>query len=59
MYLSCGTDDFILESTAIFCKQLDALNLDYKYYEGPGAHEWAFWDQEVLKFMYWIKSLRD
>ncbi len=59
MYLSCGTDDFILESTAIFCKQLDALKLDYKYYEGPGAHEWAFWDQEVLKFMHWIRSLRD
>jgi len=58
IYLSCGVDDFIYDNTAYFKKHLETIGIEHHYYEGPGVHDWAFWDQEILKFMQWIKGLR-
>ena len=54
MYLSCGTDDFVYDNTSIFCQHLKKLHIDFEYYEGPGNHNWDFWDKEVLNYMKWI-----
>ncbi len=50
----CGTEDFLLPSNRRFSQHAEANGLPLAYSEGPGAHEWNYWDQEIRK---WIASL--
>lgn len=46
----CGTEDFLYEPNQEFRKHMEALKYPgYKYMEGPGVHNWAFWDE-------WVKT---
>ncbi len=47
LYFCCGEDDFLLEQNHSFRRYLDDLSVDYQYEEGPGEHQWGFWDQYV------------
>ena len=31
-----------------------ALGFDVTYEEGPGVHDWYFWDEYILKAMNWL-----
>ncbi len=54
LYLACGTEDELLSDTRIFRQHLDALELPLTYHEGPGAHEWGYWDTEIQKVLAWL-----
>lgn len=56
LYISCGTEDFLLNNTELFCQALDELQMPYHYYEEPAVHEWGFWDREIKRFMVAITS---
>ncbi len=47
IYLTCGTEDSLLETNRSFKALLDELNVPVTYVEGPGAHEWDFWDRSL------------
>lgn len=42
-YIACGTED-----------KLNALGFSVTYEEGPGVHDWYFWDEYILKAMNWL-----
>lgn len=54
--MACGTEDFLLENNRHVREALEAMGIDTAYFEGPGAHEWTFWDQWIAKGMDWLAS---
>ena len=49
LYFACGTEDFLYERYATFKKYAKKINLDATFEEGPGKHEWRFWDTHIQK----------
>jgi len=54
MYLSCGTEDFLLEHNRDYHKFLTENEVPHEYIEGPGAHTWEYWDEYILKVLDWL-----
>ena len=55
LYQCCGTEDFLYADNVRFRDAIRKLPLDLIYEEGPGEHNWAYWDmmiQNVLKWMF-------
>ena len=45
IYLACGTEDTLIEHNRAFAEFLKEQGADYIYEEGPGVHNWRFWNQ--------------
>lgn len=54
IYIACGTEDHLLEYNRNFRDYLFDLNYDVTYAEGPGGHDWVFWDTYILKVLQWL-----
>jgi len=37
-----------------FREMIKGLSYDYTYEEGPGDHDWAYWDMMVQKVLVWL-----
>ena len=53
-YLACGTEDGLLGVNRQFRDHLLRLGYDVTYEEGPGVHDWYFWDEYILKALNWL-----
>jgi putative tributyrin esterase len=49
LYFATGSDDFLYQRYADFKKYAQEINLDATFEEGPGGHEWRFWDTYIQK----------
>lgn len=54
IYQACGTEDSLYDQNTRFRDHLSGLGFDIEYREGPGAHEWGFWDAQVRGFIEWL-----
>lgn len=54
IYMCVGTEDFLLESNRKYRDFLIEKGVDLTYEEGPGNHEWDFWDKYILKILKWL-----
>ena len=45
IYLACGTEDTLIEHNRDFAAFLRDQGADYIFDEGPGAHNWRFWNK--------------
>lgn len=45
MYLACGTEDDLCDANRAFAEFLAAEGADHYYEEGPGRHDWFFWNE--------------
>ena len=54
IYLSCGTEDDIIGDTRAFHRHLDAADYPHHCEEGPGAHEWGYWDAQIARAIAWL-----
>jgi S-formylglutathione hydrolase FrmB len=54
LYLACGTEDELLADTRTFRDHLNAIGLPVTYHEGPGAHEWGYWDAQIQRVLAWL-----
>ena len=54
IYLCCGTEDFLLKYNRDYRDFLTEKGVAVTYEEGPGAHEWDFWDTYIKKVMEWL-----
>lgn len=59
VYLSCGTEDFLYAVNQAARDRYRALGLDVTYFEGPGGHNWDFWEPEMRKLLDTWLPLRD
>ena len=54
LYQCCGTEDFLYHQNLRFRDQARALGLDLTYEEGPGEHEWGYWDRMIQRVLAWL-----
>ena len=54
LYVACGTHDELLEDSRHFHQHLDSLHYEHTYAEGPGAHEWGYWDTQIRQVLDWL-----
>lgn len=54
LYQCCGTEDFLYEDNLRFRDAVRKLPLDLTYEEGPGEHNWIYWDQMIQRVLAWI-----
>lgn len=54
LYQCCGTEDFLYEGNLRFKERAASLGLDLTYEEGPGEHEWGYWDQQIQRVLAWL-----
>lgn len=49
IYQAVGTEDWLYPDNVRFCDHLKKLGYSVIWEQGPGAHEWDFWDTYVRK----------
>lgn len=55
LYLACGTEDEVcLPMNRRFVAALQALGWPLRWQEGPGGHEWDFWDAQIQQVLAWL-----
>lgn len=54
LYQCCGTEDFLYEGNVRFQDACQKTSLSYTYDEGPGSHEWSYWDEKIQEVLQWI-----
>lgn len=54
LYQCCGTEDFIYESNVTFRDYVRSLGVELTYEEGPGVHNFDFWDPYIRKILDWL-----
>ena len=58
LYLACGTEDSLFPNNTVMRKELEGLGADVTWFQGPGAHSWQFWDQEIKKAVPWMLNAK-
>ncbi len=54
LYQCCGTEDFLYADNLRFRDHVRKLPLGLTYEEGPGDHNWAYWDVMIQKALAWM-----
>lgn len=55
LFQCCGTEDALYQNNLKFRDYLNKLGVfDLKYVEGPGTHEWGFWDKHIQDVLNWL-----
>jgi len=54
LYQCCGTEDELLPDNIHFRDIVRKLPLDLTYEEGPGEHNWAYWDEMIQNVLRWM-----
>ena len=54
LYQCCGTEDFLYAYNIRFRNAVRKLPFDYTYEEGPGEHNWAYWDKMIQNVLVWM-----
>ena len=53
-YLACGTEDSLLPENRAYHDFLVKQGVNVTYEEGPGGHDWKFWDEYIYKVLQWL-----
>ncbi|UTY40586.1 esterase family protein [Allocoprobacillus halotolerans] len=54
IYMACGTEDALLTQNRDYRDFLKAHHIPLTYEEGPGGHEWDFWDRYIKRVLEWL-----
>lgn len=54
IYLACGQQDMLLSNTTQFRDFLISLGIKVTYEEGPGGHDWDFWNKYIRRVLEWL-----
>ena len=54
LYQCCGTEDFLYAGNIRFRDAVGKLPFDLTYEEGPGEHNWAYWDKMIQNVLEWM-----
>lgn len=54
LYQACGTEDFLYPMNRSVRDRFKKMGADYVYDEGPGGHNWDFWDQYIRNILSWM-----
>ena len=54
LYQCCGTEDHLYDDNIRFRDAVHNLPLDLTYEQGPGEHNWAYWDRMIQNVLAWM-----
>ena len=54
IYLAIGTEDSLYAPNQEFRSFLEAQQADFRYEDGPGGHNWTFWNEYLNKGLAWV-----
>ena len=54
VYMWCGTEDFLYDQNVRMRDHLEKLGYDLTYEEGPGDHQWKYWDEKIKTVLEWL-----
>jgi S-formylglutathione hydrolase FrmB len=54
LFQCCGIGDFLYQDNLVFRDHALKLSLDLTYEEGPGVHDWAYWDTQIQHVLAWL-----
>lgn len=54
LYMAIGTEDALLEENRAYRDFFERKLSSFKYEEGPGKHNWAFWNNYIFRGTEWI-----
>jgi len=54
LYQWCGTEDYLLKDNLHFRDHAIKLGLALTYEEGPGTHDWLYWDRQIQCVLQWL-----
>ena len=54
IYMAVGTEDFLYENNQITRRFFEENGANLKYEEGPGIHDWKFWNAYITKGLDWV-----
>ena len=54
----CGNEDGLLEDNRRFAAACAAADLPVELVEGPGEHDWAYWDARIVDVLSWLPLRR-
>ena len=50
----CGTEDDLYQDNLNFIQFLDGKNIPYQFVDGPGVHDYAYWDKAIKYALEWF-----
>lgn len=56
LYQAVGTEDMLYGINAKFRDTVRDMGIGLTYEEGPGGHEWAFWDTYIQRILDWVQN---
>ena len=54
LFQCCGTEDHLYQDNLRFKAHVEELGLPLTYREGPGEHEWGYWDRMIQEVLAWL-----
>ncbi|GKU82084.1 alpha/beta hydrolase family protein [Niallia sp. NCCP-28] len=54
LYQCCGTEDFLYKDNLRFKEACETTAFDFTFEEGPGSHEWGYWDEKIKDILVWL-----
>ncbi|MBU7591218.1 alpha/beta hydrolase [Metabacillus halosaccharovorans] len=54
LFQACGREDFLYQNNLTFRDFANSLGVDLNYEEGPGGHEWSYWDTNIQRVLDWL-----
>ncbi len=54
LFLCCGEQDFLWEDNVRLKSHLEKLGVPFTWRQGPGSHEWSYWDAEIQNVLKWL-----
>lgn len=51
IFMSCGTEDFLIENNRQFHRYLESIGVEHTYLESKGNHDMDFWNEYTEKFV--------
>ncbi|AQR98190.1 alpha/beta hydrolase [Clostridium saccharoperbutylacetonicum] len=56
IYMACGTEDFLIKENQSYHDFLVSEGIEHTYIEGPGIHNWDFWNEYIEKAILWTNE---
>lgn len=54
IYMACGTEDPLIVPNRAYKKMFEDAGVDLVYEEGPGVHNWDFWNEYIFHVLNWL-----
>lgn len=54
IYMACGTEDHLIDANRTLRDFFIDKGIDLTYVEGPGKHDWNYWDEYIKKALDWL-----